>query len=360
MRLMIPRPQQDETISSIVDRACSFYHAPRHLLLSELAPSVPWQSFEDLDSDPPRELMERLSVALDVPTSSLQALILTRPTWRLAPKARLAFCPKCWDEDVSQGIDTYFRNDWAWCFVTVCKEHGVPLERWKHISKRVGQRYLYREQMSEVLSNPSGVKRPYTQRQGAVDWGSSEVKAIMTFVKCHEAALRKRIGFCPTSTDNRLRWLYCLVIGDWYRGRFGAPLEARRPPLHYGSVLSYHPRYRRECYDESTAGAWEHFRSIADPDHRRTANWLVACLTTHQSSRELKESSGRSSQRMRTELLSGLHERYRDVFMWAIYPHGVPDSAESEQAVEIPASQAAAAAAWLSRVTQEFGMEGRG
>ena len=358
MRLMIPRPQPDETISSVIDRACSFYHAPRHQLLSELAPSVPWHAFEDLDANPPRELLEQLSAALSVPVDSLQALILLRQNWRLMPKARVAFCPKCWDDDISLGIDTYFRADWTWCFVTLCKKHGVPLERWKHASKRVGQRYFYREQMSEVFPLGNGVKRPYIQRRQDVDWGNSEVQAVLRLVRSHEEGLRKRIATGPTSPENRLRWLYCLVVGDWYRGRVGTPLEVRRPPLRYGAVLSYHPRHRRQCYDESTSGAWEHFRSIADPDHRRTANWLVACLTTHRGSRALEATGGgRSTRQMKTELLTGMHQRYQDVFKWALYPHGVPATPAKTPDVVIPSSQAVLAAAWLSKVNADLARE---
>lgn len=365
MRLMIPRPQSDETVSSIIDRACSFYHAPRHHLLGELAPSVPWQAFDDLDADPPRELIEHLSVALEVSIASLQTLILSRKEWRLAPKSRLAFCPNCWDEDLSRGIDTYFRSDWAWCFVTLCNVHDVPLQKWKHVSKRVGQRYLYREQMSEVFPTANGVKRPYVQRLGAVDWENSEVKAIKTLIRRHESGLRRRIGIGPTSTDNRVRWLYCLVIGDWYRRRFGAPMEARRPPLRYGAVLSYHPCNRRQCYDESTSGAWEHFRSIADPDHRRTANWLVACLTSQKPSRAAGATDvGPSSQKMRKELLTGLHDRYRNVFEWALYPHGAAMPVKQQEEIEpysaySSSSPIAEATDWLTHVTAELERGGR-
>ncbi len=320
MRLIIPCPQADETISSIVDRACSFYRAKRRHLLQELMPSAAKLGDFDLDTGPPVELLRNLAAALRMSTTSLENMVLTRPDWRLMPNARVAYCPKCWADDVRSGRDNYFRADWSWCFSTSCYIHDVPLEKWSYIGIH-GQRQLFRGQLAELEDDALGLTRTWARKTRAVDWSSSETRAVWSLIRQHEDRVRKIMADDARFSDKRLRWLYCLVVGDWHRRRAGAPMDALRPSKGAGRLLAFQPRYKRHCQHESTVGAWDHFRSAPDPGYRRTANWLVACITAPSP---VGLPSGISSDdggaRVKADLLAGLHDRYQEVFQWALYP----------------------------------------
>lgn len=322
MRLIIPRPQPDETISSIVDRACSFYHAKRRHLLQELMQSWTKMDEFDLDTAPPGVLLENLAQALHMPTASLERLVLKRSDWRLVPKARVAYCPRCWADDALAGRDSYFRAEWSWCFATSCHIHNVPLERWSYLSVH-GQRQLFRGQMADVQGDPMGLTRSWATKVRSIDWTNVETRAVWALVRQHEDRMRRLLVQESRFSDKRLRWLYCLVVGDWHRRRQGAPMDARRPPKRAGRLLAFHPQYGRHCQHESTVGAWDHFRAIPDPGHRRTANWLVACLTSaHAAGHVGGIGAEDEGSQVRAELLAGLHDRYQGVFQWALYPRG--------------------------------------
>jgi hypothetical protein len=54
-------------------------------------------------------------------------------------------------------------------------------------------------------------------------------RAVWTLVRQHEDRVRKILADDTTFADNRLRGLYCLVVGGWHRRRAGAPTDALRP-----------------------------------------------------------------------------------------------------------------------------------
>ena len=122
----VPRAQPDELLSSWLERIGLLYGASiEHVLGAVLAGSdrMPAMAGQDVDADPwMRERIVRWS-GIDeslVPTSiSLNGF--------LPACGRLAFCGRCWDDDVTQGRPPYIRQRWCHWAVVRCDVHQTWL-----------------------------------------------------------------------------------------------------------------------------------------------------------------------------------------------------------------------------------------
>jgi len=123
----VPRAQPDELLSSWLERIGRLYGASiEHVLGAVLAGSdrMPAMAGQDVDADPwMRERIVRWSGVDEshVPTS------ISLNGGFLPPRGRLAFCGRCWDDDVAQGRSPYIRQRWCHWAVVRCDVHQTWL-----------------------------------------------------------------------------------------------------------------------------------------------------------------------------------------------------------------------------------------
>ncbi|HVA54385.1 MAG TPA: TniQ family protein [Gammaproteobacteria bacterium] len=284
MRLILTQPCSDETISSILDRACSVHRLPRAILLRELCPGISdWPADIDLDVSPPPALVSNLAKALGLDPACIDALRLGDFAWRLIPKARIACCPECLNEDVRSGRDPYFRADWSWCFMTHCVVHQCPLEVWSPINLITGQRYWYRLHLAhgaDFVPVPEGydMTRPFSS-VSRVDWDDPITRRVWRAIMAHERdllALMQASGSAHRVSRARIRKLYVLAAGKW-SGVFKWSLMNQLIPIGSAQRLFT----KQPCGLLSGVGvadSWKRFRCIRVPAYRRSAVWMVSQL----------------------------------------------------------------------------------
>lgn len=131
MRLLIPTPQADETVTSVLDRAATAYATTREALADELVVSEGGDpdvlKRVDLDVSPPAALTGALARALGCTANVLDRLRLPKCGWLLHPGSRMAYCPECFYEDLAATGCSYMRRDWSFSFITHCSRHRRTL-----------------------------------------------------------------------------------------------------------------------------------------------------------------------------------------------------------------------------------------
>lgn len=281
MRLILTRPQPDETISSILDRACSLYSISRSMLLSELCPgNYDWPSGIDLDVNPPPRLIESLARALDLPPQALERLRLDKVSWRLLPKARLAYCPKCLNADCGSGRDPYFRADWSWCFMTHCAVHRCPLLMWTYSSRQIDHRRFWRCQLAggenfAPLVDWDDFTVPFPEFN-RIDWSNPEIGRVWAAIVTQEQELLAWItaGDARKAAIFRLRMLYVLATGKWTKPSRG-PLMNKLVPVGAAERLFDLGQWSLPA-GRGVADSWKRIRSAWLPGYRRAASWVVS------------------------------------------------------------------------------------
>ncbi len=123
----VPRAQPDELLSSWLERIGLLYGASiEHVLGAVLAGSdrMPAMAGQDVDADP--WMRERIVRWSGVDESHVPPSIGLNGF--LPPCGRLAFCGRCWDEDVAQeGRPPYVRQRWCHWAVVRCDVHQTWL-----------------------------------------------------------------------------------------------------------------------------------------------------------------------------------------------------------------------------------------
>jgi hypothetical protein len=123
----VPRAQPDELLSSWLERIGLFYGALiEHVLGAVLAGSdrMPAMAGQDIDAD--RWMHERIVRWSGVNESHVPTSINLDDGF-LPPRGRLAFCARCWDDDVAQGRPAYIRQRWCQWAVVRCDVHQTWL-----------------------------------------------------------------------------------------------------------------------------------------------------------------------------------------------------------------------------------------
>jgi hypothetical protein len=252
-RWWIAPPGPGETLRSVLDRAAQLYECdPRQLWRSLHADETP--AMEHVD-DPGTRALYRLAGALGVTPCRLQPLCVPDTPWRLAPAARLSYCPRC--EALALAADTPSMALGAWTHVlrTQCPEHGVPLRLRPEAQFRGGR-------SSDAPAAPTdGVGR-----------------RVLDLIEAFATALEDSLYFgAPWPVGWRIdagRARAALLSVSFHPGPTrGLPVIADvRPPrelLADVHVTCHH-------MDPVPAPTWDQFRAIADPAVRRAALWVVA------------------------------------------------------------------------------------
>lgn len=274
----------DETISSVVDRACSLHNISRSMLLSELCPDVnPVPADLDLDVSPPATLITNLAKALSMRRDDVEALRLSHSAWRLFPKARTVGCIRCLREDFEMKRDPYIRAEWTWCFLTHCTRHRYPLTYYFDL-RHANEIVFWRMTMAHGLSF-----RPGLYDDTDTSWAFTESdplafhNKVIERVWCATIRFEQKLLALVTSqsgTDSirlwRMRNLYVLVSARWACTTKAELVEHLMPLGAPGRLFEPLPYYFPS--GKGLADTWELFRSRRRICVRRAANWVMSQL----------------------------------------------------------------------------------
>jgi hypothetical protein len=254
MRWWIAPPAPAETLRSVLARAAGLYHWEPQMLWRAL-------NVDDLEScgsvdQPSCRAMVRIGTALGLPVADLRPHRVCDAPWRLAPDARQAMCPVCWEQAVARDEATTELRSWTHVLRTRCPIHQAPL-------------------CLPVSRRHAGTDAGQLAALSVQDWD------VLALIERFGAALERSLFFgapwpagwrCSAQAARRL-----LVEATLYRGEeTGFPLVANVAPSEALSPFVHGGRHRIAA----TAGRqdWSHFRKIADPATRRAALWATAWM----------------------------------------------------------------------------------
>lgn len=126
IKLAIDGPAPDESISSFLDRAASFWGISRSAMAAAIGFGI-----EDEDPDAPsRKTIAALAEAAGFPSRLLEDKVIEHGSEWLGCDQRVAYCPLCWRDDLEQGRAPHFRRRWALSCALVCEVHCSLFYKW--------------------------------------------------------------------------------------------------------------------------------------------------------------------------------------------------------------------------------------
>ena len=239
LNLLIQRPLPDESLRSIVDRACDSYDVPRQAVLID-AGDTDTLVVSDWD-DLPINLSAALANAMRCPVDEVAACaIKDGPEW-LHPSARDAGCPRCLMDDLEAGGCAYSRKSWFKTCSTFCERHRCPLFI---VPPSVGS-YL-------GIPNDGSYQIEPALTDALIDW-EHEVQTMAL-----DSPVRRLMALTGVNHETAPGQPYAgglrLVRGSWIHERW--------------------PRRRQEPL--GSTDPWSRVRSLGEPAYRRAAMYWAA------------------------------------------------------------------------------------
>ncbi len=141
-----PALARGETPSSWLDRVMALYGLRRDEFWGETNMALSKARVArlrraDLDQDIDLWASHVCASAVNVTITKLRRATASLPKWILAPRARNAYCPDCFDEELRAGCIPHFKREWTAAWSTHCTQHGCPLSSWNEL-RGDGQRVL--------------------------------------------------------------------------------------------------------------------------------------------------------------------------------------------------------------------------
>lgn len=130
-KLWVDLPYADETFSSFLDRAASFYLLKRQHLIGQVSPQLHYKYCEDNDHYPHIEICTDVFAAAGKSVDEYERNKYTNPEYAIDHRYRSAYCPLCFVDDLQEERSPYFRKQWARAFYTFCEVHASPLLDWE-------------------------------------------------------------------------------------------------------------------------------------------------------------------------------------------------------------------------------------
>lgn len=292
MKLLIAKPQEGESVSSVLDRAASLYGTTRACLLSELryryaeAGDDSWS--KDIDVTPPSWLVTGLADQFDCNPEDIEVLKLHGSAWLLEPQNRDVYCDFCFGEDYREIGTVYFRKQWALSFLTHCPRHRMPLSHWTNFvppTDHMGRGVPVNVGTSTLLRRSEGWPDPPFPEP----WTAGLREVWRRIFQC-EGELVSRYYVDPSAFDDNTRYLrefILLFAGNWQDERTKSLMFYISPLLTHAfpgpvdcRVFDIPRQATRPSAD--VAEAWDYYLCHADPQWRRAATWLVTQLLSHE------------------------------------------------------------------------------
>jgi hypothetical protein len=293
-RLIMPGPYEDESISSICDRASALYRINRHTVVHHLTQvngkSV--HTYGQWDWDNPSPIFLRaLESTLGADPGSLDShVIVDGPAW-LARTARQSYCPMCFDEDIKAGRCPYFRRAWSRVACTICPSHACPLYIWSSRSLDFDIRQLPLAWLIPAAARP--------QRQRTVQWDldyypmghptydycangspASEqlTQRIIDWESTMQTSLHEHghpLDYDVYDYDTKTTLMIALSVVNSDKPNINKSLGCMRV-INGRWYMAYDTDYLPHLGNENADG-WLLFRRMASPARRRAAFVMTAC-----------------------------------------------------------------------------------
>ena len=124
---IFPAASRGESISGWLERTASFYGCDlEHWIAPILLRDQHSHIGCPIDLDVDRGLRQLFSHWSGISLSRIPSVIAQGTDMLLPPRARLSFCPRCWDEDLLLGGQQPFvRKLWAYATTVHCEKHFV-------------------------------------------------------------------------------------------------------------------------------------------------------------------------------------------------------------------------------------------
>jgi len=120
-----PSPYADETLSSWIERIGIVYGiglAQARALLTPTVPRMTHGTNEDIDTSP--SVRRLAGMWAGYREDATPAVWSAADRGMLEVSARLAYCPKCWDDDAVHGVAPHIRRAWARWNSVSCSRHN--------------------------------------------------------------------------------------------------------------------------------------------------------------------------------------------------------------------------------------------
>lgn len=131
VRLVPQRLRDGESLSSLVDHQAQLWGVGRRVLALQVSLIPGMLALRDLDGCRHDQFLREYAQLCGCELRELQAACADDPVVLIGQRARHAYCPLCFQEDLARGEVPYFRIDWARMLLTHCRSHRCPLFRWR-------------------------------------------------------------------------------------------------------------------------------------------------------------------------------------------------------------------------------------
>jgi hypothetical protein len=210
----VPRAQPDELLSSWLERIGLLYSASiEHVLGAVLAGSdrMPTMACQDIDADP--WLRERIVRWSGVNESHVPTSISLNEGF-LPACGRLAFCGRCWDDDVTQGRPPNIRKRWCHWAVVRCDVHQTWLSSRRPDRSRYGQNIGWSEvwQTAASWAAQFELQEQPEYRARIIGISCEEISRCLTFTAQINAEL-ERFEQCSRAPPERRMRLHHKILG---------------------------------------------------------------------------------------------------------------------------------------------------
>lgn len=280
-RLIVAPPAKDESLSSVVDRAAAQYGIGTDGALGALLRD--WAEYQipfDRD-DLPDEMIGALAEAIGITSESLADIGITDEANILAPGARLAYCPLCFEKDLALNRIPYFRKAWSSIFAVTCKEEGAPLFAWPMVSAyrtralplpgdlRGNRRFSEDVEIRSALRIAQGIAANDVPADGRVLADVASLAKAMRLSLCGDGTWPA--GWHGTVWDAKALLEILTVNRSKLCGR--TPLDSLVPSVATAGLFR---AYREMQAPLGRRRPWAQIKGIIDPAVRRSAFWVIA------------------------------------------------------------------------------------
>jgi len=207
VRLVPQTLRENESLSSFIDHQAQLWGLSRSALTLQVSPIPALAVLKDLDACRSSKFLNDYATACGTDATELRARRVDYPPALIGQRARHAYCPLCFEEDLNRNGVPYFRVDWARMLLTHCAVHKCPLFRW-HECTRDGLRKLPHAWFMGERAKP-----------GELLWYNSDLKKAAAYAE----------GSRPRTAESTALWktlvefestLYRTGVGSpWYRSR---------------------------------------------------------------------------------------------------------------------------------------------
>lgn len=285
VRLVPQTLRENESLSSLIDHQAQLWGLGRMALAFHVSPIAALAVLKDPDACRSSTFLNDYAAACGTDAAELRARRVDYPPALIGQRARHAYCPLCFEEDLSRNEVPYFRADWARMLLTHCTVHKCPLFRW-HECTQDGLRKLphawfmgKRAKRSELLWYSSDLKKAAAYEAGSYPRAAESISLWKTLVEFESTLYGTGVGspwyqsrHDPGGLEDRIMKLAVKLVRpvDGDPGR--SLIKTTQPNYEDHDVLSFTLRRHR---DRTMDPSWRELRGALTSLPCRRAVLLV-------------------------------------------------------------------------------------